>query len=343
MPPVGGAQYQKEPAVSHELEHARSAIYAGNLAAWHRLGIVKPDAALTTEQIYAEIPELGSTISTSPLFAMAGSDVVTSPRWVAHVRDYDGKMVGVTGPNYSVVQPRAAFEFAEELIQQGGAVWDTAMTLRDGSVNIGCLKLPGDIIIAGIESERHTPYLMVANSFDGSMAFTLTISWVRAVCMNTVNWSISSAMRRLVLRHTASIEGRLQEAREALALTYKFGAELDALAQQLLAIPVTTGIAERVVGKLIPTPKPKDADDDGANIKLRTERAQQKRDAIISNWKTADNLDAIRPTGWGLLNAITEWEQHLAHPNRKADVQVEKVLADSQLATTATGLILATA
>ena len=191
--------------MAHELEHAASAVYAGNVPAWHGLGIVLPDAALTVERIIELVPELGSTITPSPVLALNQGDVMMSDKWVANVRDYDGKIVGVVSPTYQLVQPSTLFQFGEDLIDQGGAVWDTALVLRDGAVNVGCLKLPNEVEVAGLDTERHTPYLMVANSFDGSMALTVTISWVRAVCMNTVNYSVYAAKRTFSLRHTESI------------------------------------------------------------------------------------------------------------------------------------------
>lgn len=326
--------------MAHELEHDTSAIYAGNIPAWHNLGIVVGDDDLTTEQIYAAIPELGSHITASPVLAISGADVVTSDRWVANVRDYDGKIVGVVSPTYQLVQPDELFQFVQDLMDvETDAVWDTAMSLRDGSVTVGCLKLPKEIKIGGVGSETHRPYLMIGNSYDGSMSLTLTISWVRAVCMNTVQWSISSAARRFTLRHTASIEGRMQEAKDALAMTYRYGDVLDQMAREMLKVKLTPAAGAKIITSLFPMPKPKDGE--AEVMKLVAERIENKRSDVVGHWQTADNLADVRNTGWGLLNAVTEWEQFLAHPNRKPEKAMERVLDDSVLATRATELILA--
>lgn len=326
--------------MSHELEHETSAVYAGNEPAWHRLGIVLPDEALDRPTIIDHLPELGSIITPAPVLAVSGQDVVATDRWVANVREYDGKIVGVVSPTYQLMQPSAMFDFAEDLIQADtGAIYDTAMSLRHGSVSIVCIKLPGHVDIAGMSDERHEPYLMLANSYDGSMAFTSTISWVRAVCMNTVQWSIQSAARTFKLRHTESLEGRLQEARDALDITYKFGSTLDEMARQLLDVKVGDADVPGLLEGIFPARPLIQGESELPTLYL--DRLNKRRADVMTHYSTADNLNNVRGTGWGLLNAVTEWEQYLAHPKRNPEVAMEAILEDSPLATRAAQRILA--
>lgn len=336
--------------MSHELEHAESAVYAGNEPAWHRLGIVRPENALTREQVIEVVPELGSTITPSPVLAVNGSDVVMAPelpgrgiRWIANVRDYDAKMVGVVGPGYQLVQPAQVWEFVEELIQSSdGSIVDTGLSLRHGSVMVVCVKLPGHVLVGGMQDEAHDVYLMVVNSYDGSIAFTTTISLVRTVCMNTVQWAMESAARTFKLRHTESIEGRLMDARKALDMTYAYGDKLDEMARQLLDVKIGDADVPRILEDIFPErPEQETPDGPRPSRKVYLDRLIMRRAQVQGHYHTAENLANVHGTGWGLLNAVTEWEQFLAHPNRRADVAMEAILEDSALATRAVQRILA--
>jgi len=333
--------------MAHELEHAESAVYAGNQPAWHRLGIVRPEHALTREQVIDLVPELGSTITPSPVLAVNGNDVVMAPeipgrgvRWIANVRDYDAKMVGVVGPGYQLVQPAQVWDFVEELIQSSdGAIVDTGLSLRHGSVMVVCVKLPSHVLIGGMADEAHDVYLMIVNSYDGSIAFTTTISLVRTVCMNTVQWAMASAARTFKLRHTESIEGRLMDARKALDMTYAYGDKLDEMARQLLDVKIGEADVPTLLEGIFPARPLQQGEEQLPTLYI--ERLNEKRSDVQKHYATADNLNNVRGTGWGLLNAITEWEQYLAHPKRNPEAAMESILEDSTLATRAVQRILA--
>lgn len=38
--------------------------------------------------------------------------------------------------------------------------------------------------------------------------------------------------------------------------------------------------------------------------------AEKKREEIVSVWRSSENLENIRFTEWGWLNAVVEWNDH---------------------------------
>jgi phage/plasmid-like protein (TIGR03299 family) len=312
--------------MAHELEHDTSAIYAYGEPAWHRLGLVVDDEGITKERILNELPEFASDVHAHPLYVVAGDDVATVEGHVANIRELDGRVLGVVSANYQIVQNTEMLTFGEDLIDEGGAVWDTAGTLRDGKVAWACMRLPDEIRVLGMEDERMQGYLMLGNAFDGSMGFVTVASWVRTVCMNTFQGAIGSAKRRFSLRHTSTVHGRIQEAKRVLALTYEQGAAIDALAAELAKVKVKESDVIALANKVFPYPKlTVDATD---RVKANID---QKRVGLVEHWKTTPNIENVRDNRWGVLNALSEYEQHVLMRERSADVRMEAIVADSTL------------
>ena len=296
-------------------------VFSGRKPAWHGLGIVAEEDFLTIDELDAYDPTILSPIVARKIRATGVAPITD---WRANVRTIDGKCVGIGGKDYTIVQPREMFEFGADIIDSadgGGIV--AATTLYDGKRVTATLQLPGEITIAGDAGERHLPFLNLANSYDGSMALTACVSWVRVVCANTLQLALATAPRRFSLRHTSGVAGRVIDARKALGITYKAGERWEIIGNELVQTSYTSSEFEELVTKILmpATGYHKKSD-------RRLSNLQERQDDLLSHYAQTPTIERIRETKWGALNAVSEWEQHYAYADRTPDRQVTALFDD---------------
>lgn len=292
--------------------------------AWHGEGITVDDETLTAERIFELVPELGSDVVRSPIFATHGDEfeISETDRWMANVRECDGKIVGVMGPKYQVFQSREMFAFGDEIVgQSGGSHHKTAGTLKDGSLIWDLIELPGEINIGGLASEKMRPYLMLANSFDGSCAATAITTWIRVVCANTFNMAMNGSTARYSVRHTSGMQSRVVEAQEALGMTFALGDEIQKLGDRLLAEKMGVSSVASFLRNLVPL--------DPEATKIQRDNVLATRHDIGHIFLASPTTGDAAGTKWGALQAVTEYTQRYANVKQTGEQRMQKVLLDT--------------
>jgi phage/plasmid-like protein (TIGR03299 family) len=141
-------------------------------------------------------------------------------------------------------------------------------------------------------------YLIVWTSHDGSVAVQAAITPVRVVCQNTLNLALAHAKQSFKIRHTQSVEGRIQVARETLGLALGYFDEFEIEAQGLFNQAITDAEFSKLINTLYPKPE---KDSKGALKKW--ENKVVLLDELYHNSPTNAN---IKGTKWGAFNALTE-------------------------------------
>lgn len=239
-----------------------------------------------------------------PLYVPAGegSGMIEVPGWVGNVRDRDNKTLGVVRPSYKVLQNDDMLRFGDILVDSGEAKWDTAGSLRGGQLVFASMALPDGIKVPGDDS-AHDLYILLTNGHDGWHPFRAVVTVVRAVCMNTVSAALRGAQHMFTIKHHATLEGRLDEARRALGVTFTYAATFEAVAADLIGRKMTEKQVEDTFRTLFPVP------DDIAPAKFE----QSTFARAFENWKSTETLDEyLRKTGWGVYNAVAEYLDHEA-------------------------------
>lgn len=146
-------------------------------------------------------------------FTLTKDDIITSH--MATVREDINKTLGVVGSKYGVVQNSKAFEFIDIITsgEIGGnqkPVIETAGILGDGERMYVTAKMPSKLFIDGDDSDGIDDYILFTNSHDGSGAVTILFTPLRVICQNTLNAAIRNASNKLVFKHTANVNERLE-------------------------------------------------------------------------------------------------------------------------------------
>src|SRR6195952_357331 len=246
--------------MAHELEvwaDGSASFVSAREHAWHRLGTVVPqqfDAAQAMS--YAKLGGWNVRLvelQTAPVLDENGvTPALAVPDRYATVRtnpvNGGTDVLGVVGPAYTVIQNEAHADLLNTLVDQSGAHFETAGSLRGGRAVFLSMKLPTTMQIGGIDPVDL--YLVALNSHDGTSAFRLLVSPVRVVCANTQALAIRRAQSSFSIRHTSGAGGHVAQAREALGLTFRYTDAFQAEAEKMIDRAITDDQFTEIVGQL---------------------------------------------------------------------------------------------
>jgi phage/plasmid-like protein (TIGR03299 family) len=310
-----------------------SAMSAGGRSLWHGIGNIIEKPALTAAEVLDDNPLLASEVIKRPLRAVvpaagraltadrdagevyddAGepSLLVPVPRHYATVREVDGKVLGVVGERYTVLQNRDALTAMDDLVDSGDAKYVTAGTLRGGAHVWLCAQLPIGVKVAGLDGELVEIFIVLSNSHDGRGSVTWMVTPVRVECWNTLRFALASAPRNLHLRHTSSVHGRTSEIRHALGITFDYVEQLALAGEELIEAPWSEADLEQWLAELAPVPKGERALNKAGDGPSRAARnAEDLREAVEAIYRNAPDLEPVRGTAWAAVQAAVAYHDH---------------------------------
>ena len=334
--------------MAHDLETWGGGVSASFVSArrhaWHRLGTVLP-AEFTAADAMRHA-KLGGwnvrtqALQTTPMLSADGVDTLVVPEHFATVRTnpVTGRpdVLGVVGRGYTPIQNEEHADLLDALVDESGAHFETAGSLKGGRQVFLTMRLPDTMLIGGVDAVDL--YIVACNSHDGTSAFRLLISPVRVVCANTQALAIRRAQSSFSIRHTSGARGYIGQARDALGLTFKFAEAFQAEADRLIEQSITDQQFESIVAQLWAT------DSESERSKTITRNRQTALTHLLHD---SDTNTAIRGTRWAAYQAITEYTDHVAPIGDKrnpAMARAERVVTSTgvqQLKTRAFDLIAA--
>lgn len=291
------------PHMIEQFHDGTAAFFSNRETPWHRLGTVT-DGAQTAEDAM-RLAQLDWDVEKHPMQTVitdeTGVTVVDVPGRYATVRQHpkthEYEVLGAVGEDYTVVQNMENCEFLDALVDESGAHFETAGSLKGGKQTFVTMKLPNTMRVGG--EDPVDLYLCASNSHDGSRAFRVDVTPIRVVCNNTLSLSMARAKRSISLRHTSGVTNKIQQARETLDLTFQYTDELQAELDSLYAKPLSEYELSEVIDNLWVPAK----DDDGKE----SHRTSERRNGIVRLFTDAPTQEVGRGTAWGGLNAITEY------------------------------------
>lgn len=276
---------------------------------WHGLGQeLKDGASIDTWKKQAG---MDWEIEASPLMFL--------PAGCQKTREVDGRRVlyradnkaplGEVSQHYKVVQPDEVLEFFRDLTENAGFELNTAGTLFGGKRFWALAKVGDSVdIVKGDEVES---YLLLATSSDGSLATTAQFTSVRVVCNNTLSMSIGTGRSKHQVRvsHRSQFDPDL--AKMELGVVHDAFKDFSAAAKKLTKLKLARKKAESFVVDLL-TDHRVIASQDPSKAK-----AVQSVLQLYDGQGQGAELAGVAGTGWGMVNAVTEFVDH--HANAKTD------------------------
>jgi phage/plasmid-like protein (TIGR03299 family) len=266
--------------------------------AWHKEGetIVKEAGKYATKQEILAGSGLESIgYEKVPVFMdVEGEQVEIYGK--AAVRRTDNKSaIGIVGDNFQEIQPSELAEFAEAVIGESGAYFDTGGLLMGGKLMFFSLKLPESIM----GGENLNKSLTIASANDGSLATTMLTSFIRPVCWNTLSASMRKNKNKIAIRHTKNWKNKVEEARRVLNITVQHFEELAKSFESLRSESINENYARAFVNTLFPAK--------GSTDKI-PKQTLDVREQVFNLFQSGKGNEG--KTKWDLFNGVTEYIDH---------------------------------
>lgn len=304
--------------MAHELEIRNgqaSMMYVGEVP-WHGLGTKLAHPATSAEAIQAA--RLDWKVVKMPLWAADGGGCEESNRFAVVRSDLWGTdtdaILGVVGPGYTPLQNHEAFQFFDDIVGEGAAIYHTAGALGNGRRVWILAQLPTSIRVAG--DDHVDKFLLLSNSHDGSSCVEVKFTPVRVVCQNTLSLALRWG-RTLRIPHTRHVKDRLAEARELLGIVEDGFAKAGMVFRRMAELPMSRGALTWYLQEVFPYP----ADGEDAARAARAARHRSWAEYFFREG-AGNREEKVRGTLWAAYNGVTEYVDH-----RKLDQTSDRRLA----------------
>lgn len=259
---------------------------------WMKLGKIV-DNPLTAADA-AKAGGIDFTVSAHPLYFGTKKDGAP-PKFTkvderkAIVRDDTGEWLSVVSKDYPVLQYGEAFDFMDGISPEFVA----AGSLRKGRQAFMVVKIEQPEAITPFADDPHELFATLRTSHDCSRAVEVMVMPLRGRCMNQLTLASfrKGVEHRWVVTHTGDVKGKLKSAEESLTRLGAYAKAFTANAQRLIEVKITDDSATDVLKRVLPD---------------RPQR-EQTIEKIITGWHTHTDTVGYDGTGWGLVNAVSEY------------------------------------
>lgn len=279
--------------MSHELESIAYNEAGGT--PWHKLG-VPVQGRMTWEEAVTKAGLDWEVEDRDIAFLNNGVQI---PNLKAITRVKDDRVYKVFSDGYKIVQNRDAFKMIDDVVNGGGACFETAGALFNGAKIWALLKLDGVVNIAGEQIDK---YLTLVNSHDGSSALQIFWTPIRVVCNNTLTMAMDSTLTRFYARHTQGVTQKVLEAQKVLGLANIFYERWEQQANHLTQYMLPEGNKPTFFREVFGYPQNTEDEDIRGNILQAFERVEE----LVWTGDVGDNAD-LHGTAWAYYNAVAKY------------------------------------
>lgn len=221
----------------------------------------------------------------------------TIPDQFATIRTDTNAPLGIVGKGYNILQNHEAFDFLDSLALNG-AKFETAGSYgQNGAKSFITMSTDPMKIL----DDDFLPTIMFLNSHDGSKAIQAMFISIRIFCSNCIARARKNAENRVSIRHSNSMQSKLEQAKGILLQNTNYLESLKEEAERLAVKPYSKEAFEALTRRLFPI----NAED--------SEIVQIRNLAMIEKLMTAynqDDLQNFKNTSWRALQAISDFESH---------------------------------
>lgn len=220
--------------------------------------------------------------------------------------------LSIVSAAYKIVQPRDVVTFFKDLLGVAGLEMSACGTLFGGTEFWCTAKFKEGSPLS--TKDRVTGYVLIHTSLDGSFKTTVRLVMERAVCKNTVRMAFSESQRKgsvFSLSHRSVFNP--DDAKVFLGLDNlgRSWANAKSAMLKLANKPVNKIDAEALAARLF------GATDEAKLAKVVESAGFNKVLALFNGDALGSDLDGVMGTGWGFLNAVTEYADH--HVRARSD------------------------
>lgn len=269
--------------------------------AWHGLGQIV-DGSMTAKQAI-ELAQLDYNVIQVPLTIEVPKQKmgIVVPNQFATLRTDTNDIFGVVGNQYQIIQNQEAFNFFDNIVGDGAAIYETAGALGVGQKIFISAKMPNDIIRINGSDDITEMYVVLTSSHDGSGSIVAMVTPIRVVCQNTLNAALKDSTNKVKIRHTKNAKIALEQAHEVLGITHILTNELNECFNSLAKKKLTDAKVDELVSAIFAG---------GGKKEEESTRILNIRNEVFEAYENGAGQKGIRGTAWGLYNGITNYLDH---------------------------------
>lgn len=220
-------------------------------------------------------------------------------------RSDTGGELGISSERYRIVQPAQVMEFFRDLTEDNGMTMETAGSLEGGK-RIWALARTGESFrLMGQDEVKG--YVLLATSFDGSMATQAQFTSIRVVCHNTLTVATKSDAKGAIrIPHSTDFDGH--KVKLDMGLLAGAWQDFQSNAETLSERRVSSREQVDFILALM------SSDEELKNPDLISSRKRNIVADILARAQggaMGSQYRAAQGTAWGLLNAVTEYVDHV--------------------------------
>lgn len=279
--------------------------FFAEMPAWHGLGVVGERALSVPEAI--QMSGLDWKVEPTPIY-VNGEEVAG---YKANVRSSDGQVLAVVTDRFKVIQNEEGFGVLEWMLAHDNVLIEAATSLKGGRIVTMLARIPQDYTILG---DTLRPYLLFANSHDGTMAATIKPVNMRVECWNKLQIALSEKGVSATIRHTGNVRDKMHVAAQALGVSEQHIKILQKEAETFSRYRLPSEAWRRVVMDLIPVPE--DSTERTRKVRHEQRRSMYRyihREDLANHWING------QPTGWCGLQAVVDYVMHEPPVRKRAN------------------------
>lgn len=297
--------------------NGRDSIAFAGARPWHGLGVeLTPDADL---EIWEREAGLGYKVRRAPVQFRIDEPCVEYPGRDVLFRSDTGAPLSVVSSDYKIVQPAEVLHFFAELVKHNRFAMEVAGVLEGGCRVWALARVNDGATVIGHDVVR--PYVLLATSYDGTLATIAKFTAIRVVCHNTLTMAAGHGAEQRGQSEMDTTSGpvvqcvRVPHSRafDAKAAQLDLGIAVNAWdrflieARSMAHTPVDEPFAREYLRQLLPAPRAKPGT---APRPVDTTEAYQRILALFRGDAQMATMPEARGTAWGLLNAVTWYVDH---------------------------------
>jgi phage/plasmid-like protein (TIGR03299 family) len=292
--------------MSHEIDQSTgkaAMAYVGELGKpWHGLG-TSIKKGISAKEV-GEAAGLLWGVKQAQVQFEQGKKLATDPAHVVMYRDDTGMVLDITGKGYVPHQNIDVLEFFQEYLSAGDMFIDTAGSLNEGRQIWVQAKLERGFTLGDTKApDLVQGRILLMNPHQYGKGMVAKFVAERVVCWNTLTMALSEGGKSVKIWHTSEFnKARRDSIKRDLGIAKE---RLDAFednARKLTKLRLQEIDAVKLIAPVFGGDEKKELNQQGKTV-IR----------IIELWNGAGQgatLPTARGTGWGLLNAVTQYIDH---------------------------------
>lgn len=272
---------------------------------WHGLGN-RVEGNITCDEMLVAAG-LDWTVEQVPCFVEIDGQKIGVER-KALIRSSDKKILTVTGNNWRPFQNKDMMNFFRDWTRAGGCTLETAGSLHGGKVVWALARVSAGFTISGGDSVK--AYVLLVSPHEVGKASTARGTGIRVVCANTLAMAGGVAGKNAEYRQSHIYDFDVSAAKASIQLVKE---EMDKMHMDAIALQQLKMSQFDTVRLLADFFQPATKDNTPHNVEeLINEpdaRSPKLRNVL---WAVEKAKGATPGNGWGVLNGVTYWADHIA-------------------------------